>query len=175
LASDTSDTYQNSSNMENTPDLTPYYQLVENVITKLGVDPSICRSKDGNGEIKAGQWNMLRGSAKVWIDLWYIEKEKRAYYQVMSPVMQIPENNKAALFQELLEINDKLYGVAFTIYNNWVWLKVIREVDGMDENEAFAMLTRIGNYADQYDDHLIGKYGEESGDDNPAGPAPSDG
>lgn len=159
--------------MESTPDLSPYYQLVENTITKLGIDPSTCRSKNNDGAVKPGAWNLKKGSAKVWIDLWYIEKENRPYFQVMSPVMQIPANKQGELFKELLEINDKLYGVAFTIYNKWVWLKVIREVDGMDESEAFAMLTRIGNYADQYDDALMQKYGENS-DEAPAGPAPSD-
>ena len=137
-------------------DLTPQFDLVEACIKDLGVDPAICRGE------KPGQWSLVKGSAKVWIDCWYIEREARAYFQVMSPVMKIPTDalKRSALYEELLTINDKLFAVAFTIYNNWVWLKVIRETDGMDQKEAFALLTRIGNYADQYDDDLIAKFGD---------------
>ena len=85
--------------------------------------------------------------------------------------MKLPADEvRLPFFQELLELNDKLFGVAFGIYNGWTWLKVIREVDGMDENEAFAMLTRIGNYADQYDDYLINKYGGGSSSAQPQAP-----
>lgn len=135
-------------------DLTPYYNIVENCITRVGADPTACK------ESKPGSWSLKKGSAKVWIDVWYIEKEGRPYIQVMSPVMKFPGDGlkRSALFEELLTINDKLFGCAFTIFNNFVWLKSIRECDGLDENEAFAMLTRIGNYADQYDDFLVQKY-----------------
>lgn len=144
--------------MSTQEDLSKYYGMVEECISRLGVDPAICRH-----ETTAGKWSLVKGSAKVWIDVWHIENEGRAYFQVMSPVMQIPVDNRGALFQELLQINDKLFGVAFTIFNDWVWLKVIREVKGMDGDEAFAMLTRIGNYADQYDDLLINKYSPTAG------------
>jgi hypothetical protein len=130
-----------------------YFQVVEDSIRMLGVDPAACRGQ------KEGQWSLVKGSANVWIDCWYIEREKRAYYQVMSPIMQVPPARQAELFKELLEINDKLFAVAFTVYDNWVWLKVIREADGMDANEAFGLMTRIGNYADDYDDILKEKYG----------------
>ncbi|MCB0839049.1 MAG: YbjN domain-containing protein [Bacteroidetes bacterium] len=138
-------------------DLTQYYELVESCIRELGVDPVTCRNEPG-------KWTLKKGSATVWIDLWHIERENRPYYQVMSPVMRIPKDIKLKnlLFEELLAINDKLFGVAFTIYQGWVYLKVIREVDGMDQNEAMAMLHRVGNYADQYDDDLISKYGDDT-------------
>lgn len=133
-----------------------YYQMVETCITNLGIDPSVCRGE------KAGQWSLMKGSAKVWIDVWHIERENRPYFQVMSPVMALPPNtSNEELYKELLEINDKLFGVAFSLYNGWIWLKVIRECDGMDENEAAAMINRIGIYADQYDDHLVAKYSPE--------------
>jgi hypothetical protein len=135
-------------------DINYYYQMVENFIASIGVDPSQCR---GN---TPGQWSLYRGSALVYVDLWHIEKENRAYIQCMSPVMPLPEMSlQGALFQELLEINDKLYGVGFTLYNGHIWLKHIREVDGLDANEAAAIMNRIGIYADQYDDYLKQKYG----------------
>ena len=132
--------------------LDPKYKLVETAIARLGVDPAKCRGQ------KPGQWSLIRGSVKVWLDLWHIEKENRAYFQVMSPVVKIPTEQKEQFYEELLKINDKLFGVAFSLYKENAWIKVIREVDGMDENEAFAMITRVGNYADKYDDELKNKY-----------------
>lgn len=135
-------------------DLTPYYTIVNNCISRLGVDPNSLKDD------KPGAWTLVKGSAKVWIDVWYIEKENRPYIQIMSPVMKIPKDQvkKSSLFEELLTINDKLFGCAFTVFNEFVWLKSIRECEGLDDSEAFAMLTRIGNYADDYDDYLVEKY-----------------
>jgi hypothetical protein len=78
----------------------------------------------------------------------------------MAPIFQIPADEavKTRLFGELLEINDTLYGVAFTMYKDWIYIKVIREADGMDKGEALAMLLRVGNYADQHRQELSTKY-----------------
>lgn len=135
------------SELENT------YLLVENAIRKIGVDPALCKGE------KPGQYTMKQGSASVWIDVLFIPRENSSYFQVMSPVMSIANvSNKAGLYEELLAINDLLYNVAFTTYNNFVWLKTIRETKGLDEDEIIAQLRRIGTYADQYDDILRQKY-----------------
>ncbi|MFN7707737.1 MAG: YbjN domain-containing protein [Sphingobacteriia bacterium] len=131
-------------------DFRPYYDMVEACIQDLGVQPANCRGE------KTGQYNLNKGSASVWID--FFERDGRGYYQVVSPVVAVPDEGADTLFRELLQINDTLYGVAFTLYNDWVWLKVIREVDGMDKPEAMAMLLRVGNYADHYDDYLRQRY-----------------
>jgi hypothetical protein len=136
-------------------DLKVYYQMVEDCISRLGVDPVSARGTE------EGQWSLVKGSAKVWLDLWHIEKESRAYFQVLSPVLKmtdVPDLRRAELLEELLKINHSLYGVAFTIHNDFLWIKVIREADGMDSNEAMAMMTRVGTYSDEYDDYLRDKY-----------------
>lgn len=134
--------------------LDAYFKIVEDAIKAIGIKPEDCR------EEKIGQWTLQKGSAKVWLDLWHLEKENRVYFQVISPVLDLAtlKGNAIDLYKELLEINHQLYGVGFTIYNNWVYIKVIREADGMDTNEANAMLWRVGSYADQYDDYLKNKY-----------------
>jgi predicted nucleic acid-binding Zn finger protein len=45
-----------------------------------------------------------------------------------------------------------------TVFENWVYIKTVRELDNFSEAEAMAMLNRIGNYADDYDDILLKKY-----------------
>lgn len=136
-------------------DLTTYYQMIEDCITQLGVDPVTARGEE------AGQWSLVKGSAKVWLDLWHIEREGRAYFQALSPVMKLTEvipDKRLELFEELLKINHSLYGVAFTCYNDFLWIKVIREAAGMDKAEALAMISRVGTYSDEYDDYLREKY-----------------
>ena len=135
-------------------DLVKYYKIVENCIAKLGVNAEEARAE------KPGSWDLSKGSARVLIDVWYIEKEERPYIQIMSDVVEIPASDemKHALFEELLVINDKLFGCAFTLFKEKIWLKTIRECEGLDESEAFAMLTRVGNYADEYDDYFQEKY-----------------
>lgn len=129
-----------------------YYEMIENCIRSLGVDPVTCRTE------KAGAWNLVRGSAKVYIDCWHIEKENRAYFQVMSPVMQVPEGQKEDFYFDLLSFNDRLYSCAFSIFKDWAWIKMIRECDGLDANEAMAIIQRVGAYADKYDDLLKEHY-----------------
>lgn len=152
-------------------DLSPYYALVEQVITEIGVDPATTRGAT------EGNWTLQKGSAKVWVDVWYIESQNQGYFQVMSPVMPLPAADQfPALFRELLEINDKLFGVGFTIAKEYVWLKHIREVVGLDKSEVAAMMQRVGVYADDYDDYLIGKYASglanEAAGSSPGAPAP---
>ncbi len=135
-----------------------YYNIVEEIIRDLGVDPAACR-----GEI-AGQWNLKRGSANIWVDVWQTKDQQGnlldyGYIQVMAPVCEVPVNNQNLFTKELLEINHSLYGVAFTIFKDWAYVKAIREVDGLDKAEAQAMFNRVGAYSDEYDDKLKQKYG----------------
>ncbi len=129
-----------------------YYQIIENCIKRLGVYPAICRGE------KSGQWDLKKGSASVWIDVWKKENEDYGYMQIMAPISEIPANNKEAFYQEVLEINHDLYCVGMTKHENWIYIKIIRELEDLSEEEAFAMFNRIGNYADQYDDHFKDKY-----------------
>lgn len=135
--------------------LAQYYAIIENGIRHLGLEPEATRSG------QPGQWNLNQGSADVWMDLWYIELQERAYFQVMSPIMRMPQDDDChkGLYKELLQLNDKLFGVAFSLFKDIIWLKTIREADGMDEQESLNILTRVAHYADMYDDFLINKYG----------------
>ena len=133
-------------------DLKKYNQLVENCIKKIGVDPTTCYDKNSN------QWFLKKGSADVAIAVRWEEVNKAAYIQILSPVMQIPSSNKESFYKDLLEINLSLYGVAFAMDTKWAYLGMVREAEGIDENEMMNMLQRVGNYADHLDDKLKAKY-----------------
>ena len=132
--------------------LEPYYQMVENVIRKLGVDPSICRSQN------PGQWDLKKGSASVWIDVFKRDQDHYGYFQCVAPVVQIPSDNTQGFYEEILEKNHTLYGTAMTKHKDWIYMKSIRELDGLDEEEILATINRVGNYADDLDDYFKNKY-----------------
>ncbi len=139
-----------------------YYAMVEEIIKDLGVDPAICRGEN------PGQWNLKKGSANIWVDVWQTKDKDGnlldyGYLQIMAPVTEVPVNNQHLFTKDLLEINHTLYGVAFTIFKDWAYIKGIRELDGLDKGEALAMFNRVGNYSDDYDDKLRQKYGMTTG------------
>ena len=106
-----------------------YYNMVEEVITGLGVDPATCRGD------QPGQWNLKLGSASVWVDVFQSKDAQGnfidyGYLQILAPVCEVPVNNQHIFTKELLEINHTLYGVGFTIYGNNAYIKAIRELEG---------------------------------------------
>ena len=66
-----------------------------------------------------------KGSAPVWVDVWKVQDQEYGYMQIMAPICEVPVNNQHLFTKELLEINHQLYGVAFTIYKDWAYLKII--------------------------------------------------
>ncbi len=134
-------------------DLGSQYQMIERVIRRLGVDPEEARGQ------KEGQWNLNKGQVPVWVDLWYIDAEGRLFFQVMCPVLELPlPELRMAFSEELLRINDVLFGSTFTLRDGWAWVKSIREADGLDESEAELIIRRIGYYGEKYRKKLEGHY-----------------
>ena len=129
-----------------------YYKMVDNCISKLGVDPNICRGE------KPGQWDLKKGSANVWIDVFKNENSFSGYFQCLSPVVQVPAALTKEFYEEVLEKNHNLYAVAMTKFKDWIYMKTIRELDGIDEEEVTALMNRVGNYADDLDDYFKNKY-----------------
>ncbi len=129
-----------------------YYNIVENAIAKIGLDPQKSRAR------VAGKWTITKGKIPVWIDVVFHQSEKRIYFQVASPVMKMPQTNVTTVTMDLLETNNYLYGVAFCINKGNVFIKTLREAEGLDMNEAYSMILRVGNYAHQYRKSLNDKY-----------------
>lgn len=133
-------------------DLTPYFQMVEACIREIGLEPSTVRSE------KPGQWNLQKGSAPVWVDVFYDDHNKCSYIQMLSPVVEVPSNNTIAFYEEVLKKGHDLFGVAFTQFDKWLYIKSIRECENLQQSEVMAMLNRVGVYADDFDDYFKNKY-----------------
>ncbi len=135
-------------------DLKNYYDLVETVLQELGVNPEETR---GN---KPGQWDIYKGSAHVMIDVFEM-KNGWAYFQCLAPISKIPSDRKIEFYEEILEKNHQLFGVAMTKFKDSIYIKTIREVEAIDKTEILAQIKRIGNYADELDTFYKEKYFNE--------------
>ena len=133
-----------------------YYDIIEKVIDSLGISVESCRGQT------PGNYLLKKGSANLIIDVWYIEEYQAAYCQVISPVLKLPNDDLTSLYRELLEINLKQIGISFAVSDDYVYLVSNREAFGMDADEFYNMLTRVGNVADDYDNYLQDKYGLSS-------------
>jgi hypothetical protein len=134
-----------------------YYDLVEQVIATLGAPVEECRTVE-NGQAVPGQWNLMKGSANVFVDV-YTPSDGLAYCCVASPIMEVVTGKLKELYEKLLILNHQMYAASFSINEGWIWLRIVRECEGMDANECRAMFDRVGWYADQYDDDLKAEFG----------------
>ena len=130
-----------------------FYKIVENAISLLNVDPNNCRDDE-----ESGAWALMRGNQEIWIDCWYVDEEDKVFFQVLAPVFEVPDNLPVEFYRELLEINYTLFGVSFGIYKNMLALKVIRDASGMDSDEAFSIISYVGDYASEQTPSLSIKY-----------------
>jgi len=129
--------------------LTYYYQIVEKAILKLGLNPEKTRSQ-------VGKWTLRNADIPVWIDVFYHENHKRNYFLVVAPSMKIPEDRNTDLAWKLLSLNNDMQSVSFITKNDSVYIKSIRETEGLDISEAFALITRVGNYTMAYRKSILG-------------------
>ena len=129
--------------------ITYYVQVIEKAIAQIGLNPETAK-------IEENQWTLKKGSVQIWVELYTFQS--RVYFQVVAPIMDVPSTKTGELAIELLKLNNELFGVAYVIYNDRVYLKSVREAEGLDISEAFSTLLRVGNYADKYDDMLKEKY-----------------
>lgn len=139
-----------------------YIDLVEGVMIDYRIDPPTARSET------PGQWNLKLGSASVWVDVFQSKDAQgnliqAGYFQVLAPICEVPVNNQHIFTKDLLEINHTLYGVGFTIFKDWAYIKSIRELQGLDKSEIMSTFDRVGIYADDWDDKLKAKYFAYSG------------
>jgi hypothetical protein len=138
-------------------DLAPYYDIIKKVITALGMDPDAAY----NAEKK--YWSLVKGSADVFISLFVLgEGDGREWFiEFSSPVMKLPSRNLLPFYRRLLEENARWVATRFSVRDDTVWLDTTRELAGLDYDECYRSLTRIGDVADSLDDTLKGEFSEQ--------------
>lgn len=127
--------------------------LIENSIRDLKVDPAACRGQN------PGQWSLIYKGSTVWIDVFnHQNTPDRWYFQVMSPLVAIPDKNLESFYQNLLEINHNLYGSWITKKDAWTYVMCLREAAGLDQNEVNATLDRVAFYCSDYQGKIKFKF-----------------
>lgn len=148
-------------------DLKPFYDVAEDAIKTLGVDPETTRCED------AGQWILGREEVEIFIDIWqplehnqweyFKEDEPTAIFQVVAPVCYIPseESTRLQFMEEILYINHHMFYGSFTV-NTEEGMAVIRFkrlLEGANRVEMIEPIESIGFYAENLSKYLSKKYG----------------
>jgi len=134
-------------------DLNKYYEIVEEGIRQSGVDPELCRT-----EHNEGQWNLKRGETELWVDLWHVEEENHTYFQVMTPVVSIPEDNKEKFYREMLDLNYQMIGAYFVTYKDGVYIKITKEAETLTPSELVILMNRVGYYGEVFEEGFKRKF-----------------
>ncbi len=148
-------------------DLKPFYEVAEDAIKTLGVDPEATRCD------QPGQWILGREEVEIFIDIWqplehnqweyFKEDEPTAVFQVVAPVCYVPESDAERLrfLEEILYINHHMFYGSFTV-NTEEAMAVIRYkrlLEGANRVEMIEPIESIGFYAENLSEYLSKKYG----------------
>lgn len=121
--------------------LTTYYNLVNDAITSLGLNP-----EETKGE-NPGQWNLKKGRFDIMVDVW--EQEKQFLFQIVCPLCSLPEENKDAFLQHLLQRNYGMSSVTYAMMENDVFLKYTTEALELTKENVVMLLNKTAFYAEQ--------------------------
>jgi hypothetical protein len=127
--------------------------MVQQVLLSIGIDPDQSRLSVDNGY----GWNFRYGSAIIEV---YIHRnEEGAYFQVLAPIMHLPQAGLLPLYRRLLELNLQLTSAALGTYNDTVYIFSERPLDGLDAVEVSSTISRAASYADDLDNKLVAEFG----------------
>ena len=134
-------------------------KLVEDTITKLGLDPATTRAPATESQ---AAWTLKRGSASVLVTITRHEDQDETFLRVASPVVTVPVDKAqhGALFRRLLEINaGGLANAAFGLVGDRVVVVSERPVDGLGKEEVEQTVRHLAAVADTFDDRLEKEFG----------------
>jgi hypothetical protein len=139
-------------------------KLIENVITRLGLDPAKVRGENGPDLVT---WTIQRGSAAILVSIAKNDRGDAASLRAISPIMSLPPESKVLpLFRRLLELNGHgLVNSAFGIVNGQVVVKSERPTAFLDAAEVEQIILHLSAVADTYDDRLVREFGGERASD----------
>lgn len=127
------------------PNMTDYQHIVNAAIKKLGLSSEKCQTTDTVWEIK-------RGSVTIVLELF--KANNRTYFKVQALIAYLPNEQSTDFYKKLLLHNHDFNGFGFTLNDSIIYLKAVRDALGMDMNEAFVLITKVGNHADKFDDEI---------------------
>lgn len=151
-----------------TAELDRVVTLVESHLKEEGLTPDDVKMKTADGH---PAWAFRQGSASVRIHLLAGDKESDfGYFQVVAPVIILPDDGRDKIFERLLSLNaDQLWSCAFAVRQDRVIITADRTTRDLDRSEVVEMIERVAAYADKFDDELVEQYGGTRYTDRPIG------
>jgi hypothetical protein len=132
-------------------------RLLEDVLRKLGLDPTGAKVREEPGTVA---WGVMRGSAQVL--LMATSSDRGVWVRAIAPVVKVPTSSEAKLtvYSRLLDLNAKtMRNAAFGVLNDNVVIVSERPAEGLDAAELEQILKHVGATADHYDDAFEKEYG----------------
>ncbi|MAS32478.1 MAG: hypothetical protein CL610_00640 [Anaerolineaceae bacterium] len=127
--------------------------MVQQVLVSIGIDPDQSRLGVDSGY----GWNFRYGSAIIEV---YIHRnEEGSYFQVLSPIVHLPQQGLLPLYRRMLELNLQLTNAALGVYNDAIYIFSERLLDGLDAVEVNSTISRVASYADDLDNKLVAEFG----------------
>lgn len=130
-----------------------HVSMVEQVLGGFGIDPNQSRLQTDEGY----GWSFRRGSAVI--EVYITQQGNEGYFQVLSPIMHLPQSGLLPLYRRMLEMNLKLTNAALGVHQDVVYVFSERALNGMDAQEAQQIITLVAAYADDTDDSLVSEFG----------------
>jgi hypothetical protein len=139
-------------------------KLVEEVVTRLGVDPAKVRGESGPDLVT---WSIQRGSAVILVSVAKNDRGDPASLSAISPIMSLPPEPKLLpFFRRLLELNGHgLVNAAFALAGDRVVVKSERPTAFLDAAEVEQIILHLSAVADTYDDRLVKEFGGQRASD----------
>jgi hypothetical protein len=130
-----------------------YATKVEKILSAIGVDPMQARMKTE----RDFAWSFMRGTAII--EIYVTQQNNIGHFQVLSPIMHLPQGGLLPLYRRLLELNLRLNNAALGVYLDVVYLYYERTIENLDAGEANEIITTIARYADELDNQLVQEFG----------------
>jgi hypothetical protein len=133
--------------------LARYAAMVQQVLASIGIEPDQSRLTVDSGY----GWNFRYGSAII--EVYIHHSEDGSYFQVLSPIMHLPQAGLLPLYRRMLELNLQLVNAALGVYHDAVYIFSERPLDGLDPVEVNSTISRVASYADDLDNKLVAEFG----------------
>jgi hypothetical protein len=126
---------------------------VERILQDAGIrlEEARINGVDGLG------WKFKQGSAEI--EIYINNRNGKEYFQVVSPIMHLPQNGLLAFYRRLLELNLIHANLTFGIFSDVVYVFNERPLDGLDLAEARDIIAGVALNADSYDNLLVNEFG----------------
>ena len=144
---------QQSSTPPQGDSLSRYAAMVQQVLASIGIDPEQSRLNVDTGY----GWNFRYGSAII--EVYIHSNDEGSYFQVLSPIIHLPQAGLLPLYRRMLELNLQLTNAALGVYSDAVYIFSERLLEGLDPVEVNSTISRVASYADDLDNKLVAEFG----------------